>query len=158
MGYLHREEGVPFTRADLVRHELGYYFMRRNEGSLDPRPNLLEQIQHPNRKRPKAPPPVHPLCPERVTLDVHLTGMISGFNMKYHVAAAFCQALPAWLRFLESRRLIDAATREKVTANLRPLNDTMLEIWEKFTGDPTLYRDGQALQADKTTQPSESAP
>ena len=58
---------------------------------------------HPNRKLPKPPRPAHPLCPERVTLDVHLAGMMGMMSGLYHTAAALFQAMPAWLRFLESR-------------------------------------------------------
>jgi len=143
VGYLRREDGVPFPRGELVRKELYRYFMRRIEGDLDPRPSMLEQALHPNLKLPKPPRPAHPLCPERVTLDVHLGGMMDMMNGQYHSAAALYQAIPAWLRFLESRRLIDASTSGKVVADLLPLHATLLEIWEQFTDDPFLHRQGQ---------------
>ena len=142
-GYLRREEGVPFPRGELVRQELYRYFMRRHTGDLDPRPSMLEQAMHPNRKLPKPPRPAHPLCPERVTLDVHLARMMGMMSGLYHSAAALFQAMPAWLRFLESRRLIDAGTREKVIAELLPLHASLLRIWEQ-QDDPLLYRQGQA--------------
>jgi hypothetical protein len=66
--------------------------------------------------------------------------MMSGL---YHSAAALFQAMPAWLRFLESLRLIDAGTRGKVTSELLPLHATLLRIWEQ-QDDPLLYRQGQA--------------
>ena len=147
VGYLRREEGVPFPRGDLVRHELYRYFLRRHKGDLDPRPSMLEQAMHPKRKLPKPPPPAHPLCPERVTLDVDLCGMMSLMNGLYHRAAALFQAMPAWLRFLESRRLIDAGTSRKVAAELLPLHATLLEVWEQYTDDPVLYHQGQAWPA-----------
>jgi hypothetical protein len=144
VGYLRREEGVPFPRGELVRQELDTYFVRRNEGDLDPRPSMLEAVLHPNRKLPKPPRPAHPLCPERVTLDVHLGVMMGMMSGRYHAAAALFQAMPAWLRFLERRRLIDAGTSRKVAAELRPLHATLLEVWEQYTEDPLLYRRGQA--------------
>src|SRR5438874_2459653 len=122
--------------------------MRRHEGDLDPRPSMLEQALHPKRKLPKPPGSVHPLCPERVTLDVHLAGMMGMMNELYHSAAALFQAMPAWLRFLESRRLIDAGTRGKVAEELLPLHSTLLGIWEKYSDDPILYRQGQAWPED----------
>src|SRR4051794_3876720 len=91
VGYLRREEGVPFPRGELVRQELYRYFVRRNEGDLDPRPSMLEQAMHPQRKLPKPPRPAHPLCPERVTLEVHLSGMMGMLNGLYHSAAALFQ-------------------------------------------------------------------
>jgi hypothetical protein len=147
VGYSRREEGVPFPRGELIREELYRYFMRRHEGKLDPRPSMLEQAMHPKRKLPKPPRPAHPLCPERVTLDVHLCGLMDMMNMLYHPAAALFQAMPAWLRFLESRRLIDAGTSKKVTAELLPLHATLLQFWEQYTDDPHLYRQGQAWPA-----------
>jgi len=144
VGYLRREEGVPFPRGELVRQELYRYLVRRNAGDLDPRPSMLEQAVHPNRKLPKPPRPAHPLCPERVTLDVHLAGMMGLMSGLYHTAAALFQAMPAWLRFLECRRLIDAGTSRKVAAELLPLHATLLQIWEQHTEDPHLYRQGQA--------------
>jgi hypothetical protein len=143
VGYLRREEGVPFPRGELVRQELYRYFMRRHEGDLDPRPSMLEQAMHPNRKLPKPPRPAHPLCPERVTLEIHLVGMMGMMSGLYHSAAALFQAMPAWLRFLASRRLIDAGTREKVIAELLPLHASLLRLWEQ-QDDPHLYRQGQA--------------
>ncbi len=68
-------------------------------------------------------------------------GMMAGL---YHTAAALFQAMPAWLRFLESRRLIDAGTSRKVVAELLPVHASLLPIWEQFTDDPLLYRQGQA--------------
>jgi SEC-C motif len=143
LGYLRREEGVPFPRGELVSKELFRYFLRRHEGDLDPRPSMLEQAMHPKRKLPKPPRPSHPLCPERVTLDVHLGGMMGMMSWRFHSAAALFQAMPAWLRFLESRRLIDADTRKKVIAELLPLHPTLLRIWEQ-QDDPLLARLGQA--------------
>ena len=126
-----------------MRHELYRYFMLRNEGDLDPRPSMLEQAMHPQRKLPKPPRPAHPLCPERVTLDVHLAALMGMMSGLYHSAAALFQAIPAWLRFLESRRLIDAGTSRKVVNDLLPLHATLLRIWERHTDDPVLYRQGQ---------------
>jgi hypothetical protein len=146
-GYLRREHGVPFPRGNIVRRELYEYFMRRHKGDLDPRPGMLDQALHPKKKLPKPPRPAHPLCPERVTLDVHLGQMMGMLSGQYHAAAALFQAMPAWLRFLESRRLIDAATNRDVVTELLPLHATLLQLWEKLTDDPLLYRQGQAWPA-----------
>jgi hypothetical protein len=144
VGYVRREEGVPFPRGELVRQELYRYFIRRNEGDLDPRPSMLEHALHPQRKMAKPPRPAHPLCPERVNLEVHLSRMMALSNGRYLPAAALFQAMPAWLRFLESRRLIDAGTSKKVAAELLPLHATLLRIWKQYADDPLMYRQGQA--------------
>ena len=108
VGYMHRVDGVPFPRGQLVRNNLAHYFVERHRGDLDPRPSMLERALNPELRLPKPPGPAHPLCPKRVTLDVFLSGMMGGFNCLYYTAAAVFQAIPAWLRFLESRRLINA--------------------------------------------------
>ncbi len=147
VGYLRREEGVPFPRAEQVSPELLRYFLRRHQGDLDPRPSMLEHAMNPKLKLPKPPRPAHPLCPERVTLDVHLAGMMGMMSGRYYSAAALFQAMPAWLRFLESRRLIDAGTRKKMEAELLPLHATLLRLWEQYAEDPILHRQGQAWPA-----------
>ncbi len=147
VGYLRREDGVPFPRGEMVRHELFSYFMKRHAGALDPGLSMLEQIQNPRAKPPKPPRPIHPLCPERVTLDTHLAGLMGLMSGRYHRAAALFQAMPAWLRFLESRRLIDADTRRKCTAQLVPLHETLLRIWKQDKDDPLLYQQGLAWEA-----------
>ena len=147
VGYLRREEGVPFPRGELVRQELFGYFLRRHEGDLDPRPSMLEQAMDPKLKLPKPPRPAHPLCPERVTLEVHLAGLMGMMSGRYYAAAALFQAMPAWLRFLESRRLIDAGTSKKVSAELLPLHATLLGVWKKYTDDPLLHLQEQAWPA-----------
>jgi hypothetical protein len=143
LGYLHREEGVPFPRAALFRDKLHHYFRDRHEGDLDPRLSMFEAVMHPNRKRPKPPPPAHPLCPERVTLEVNLARLMAMMSARYHAAAALFLGMPAWLRFLENRRLIDAGTHEKVLAELVPLHSDLLRIWKDFNQDPLLYQQGQ---------------
>lgn len=140
-GYLRRSESVPFPRGDLVRRELYQYFLRRHEGNLDPRPSMIERALRPNHKLPKPPSPVHPLCPERVTLDTHLGVLLGMFNCQYHRAAATFLAIPAWLRFLESRQLIDADTRRKVANELLPLHATLMKLWMTYSDDPSLERE-----------------
>ncbi len=147
-GYCRREEGIPFPRLHSVRRELYRYFVRRHQGELDPQPSMLERAIHPNRTLPKPPPPIHPLCPERITFDSHLGSLMAIMNARYHLATALFLAMPAWLRFLEVQRLIDAATRRKVVEDLLPLHAQLVRIWETFADDPTLLREGQLWTAD----------
>ncbi len=156
VGYLRREEGVPFPRGELLRDDLYRYFVRRHEGELDPRPSPMEKIRHPKLKLPKPPAPAHPLCPEKVTLEVHLAKMFGIMTHQQHNAAALFQAMPAWLRFLESRRLIDADTRKKVVAELLPLHTSMLKLWDTYKEDPTLYRQQLVWPEDAAKGPPEA--
>ena len=43
VGYLRREEGVPYPKGNLIQKELFRYFIQRHEGNLDPKPSMLEQ-------------------------------------------------------------------------------------------------------------------
>jgi hypothetical protein len=148
VGYLHYQEGVPFPRGQLVKPELIRYFLDRHAGELDPRPSLLEQARHPHKKLPPPPRPIHPLCPERVTLDAQLAGMLGMFNCLYHKAAALFLAIPAWWRFLESQQLLAAETHRKNLAELLPLHGQLLSLWKDFDEDPTLLRELAAWPAD----------
>ncbi|QJW96945.1 YecA family protein [Frigoriglobus tundricola] len=157
VGYLRHAEGVPFTQGELVGEELFTYLVRRHEGALDPRPSMFDLARNPNAKTPKPPPPAPPLCPERVTLDAHLGGLLGMMSGRFHAAAALFQRVPAWLRFLETRRLIDAGTRRKVADELLPLHATLLKLWQDFPDDPALYRQQQAWPADAAKEPAAPA-
>jgi hypothetical protein len=148
VGYLRRQEGVPFPKGQRARRELFRNFVRRHEGELDPEPSMLERIRQPNLKLPRPPKPIHPLCPERVTLEASLAEFVGPLAGLHHRAAALFDVVPAWLRFLESRRLLDAETRTRVVANLLPLQAQVLRLWESFGDDPTLARAAQQWPAD----------
>jgi hypothetical protein len=148
IGYLHRHEGVPYPRGQLARGELARYFLQRHNSELDPRPSMMESALHPDRKLPKPPPPIHPLCPERVTFEVCLAQMVGTFNNLFHKAAALFEIVPAWLRFLESRGLIDEQTRTKVVADLLPLQAAIQRLWGTFRDDPALTRAAQHWPED----------
>jgi hypothetical protein len=152
VGYLNKIEGVALPRGGLARHELYTYFLRRHAGELNPRLSMMDQLLHPKKKAPAAPKPAHPLCPDRVTLEAHLSDLVGGMNNQYHTAAALFEIVPAWLRFLERRGLIDAAQRLKTIDELRPLHASLLRLWESFTDDPTLYRAAQQWPADRVEE------
>jgi hypothetical protein len=143
VGYLHREEGMSFARADLVKDGLGQYFALRHAGDLDPQPSLLQRALHPQRRLPKPPAPVHALCPERVTLEVHIARLMGTMRMKYYTATALFLAVPAWLRFLERQQLISADMSRKVLTEMRRLHAALLQFWENHVSDPTLFRDAK---------------
>jgi len=48
--------------------------------------------------------------------------------------------LPAWLRFLESRHLIDAALRVQTLRDVDDLMEPLCNICSKFADDPTLHQ------------------
>jgi hypothetical protein len=143
VGHLRRVEQVPYPRGELIRHTLHGYFIDRHRGDLNPRLSMLEQAMHPKKKLPPPPKPSHPLCPERVTFDVCIGQMFGFMSMQHHKAAALFEVIPAWLRFLQSKDLIDDAQRTRTLEELRPIHESVLKLMEGYKEDPTLYRSFQ---------------
>lgn len=145
LGYLRREEGVPYTKGELARQQIQQYLLERHAGRLELRESLLDaalRTKNSNRK-PPSPPPDHGLCPDPETLDRYLGQLMNFIFPQRYKAAALMELMPAWLRFLESRQLIDAAQREKTLRGLRKLADGLLKAWEAYRADPAL-REGLA--------------
>ena len=58
---------------------------------------------------------------------------------RYYEAVATFELIPAWLRFLESRQLIDADQRARTLQELRGLDTEFLKVL-KTHADPALAR------------------
>ena len=93
-----------------------------------------------------------------MTFDVFLAETMHFLNPATYAAAATFQAVPAWLRFLESRRLISSDLRRRVADELLPLHATLLRIWQEYRDDPTLAYQGQAWPADAAKEPLQTPP
>jgi hypothetical protein len=150
--YLRHEEGVPYPKGELARKELIDYFVRRHHGDLEPRGSMYEEVVL-HKRPPKAPKPEHPLCPERVTLDVHLGGLMGFLNGLYYRGAATFEVIPAWLRFLQTRGLIDAERRRRTVQQLMPVQADLLKCWENSAESAVLYRAAQAWPEDAAREP-----
>lgn len=148
LGYLHREEKVPYTRGEQARQGLVGYLVERAEGELEPRPGLLEDRRSWERRRPaRQRPPSHPLCPDRGTLDRYLASLLDFLSAQYFKVCALFTLLPAWLRFLEQRQLLSAEQRQKCLRELEGLHATLLKAMETAvvrSEDPTLVQDLKA--------------
>ena len=138
VGYLRRVMQVPYPRGELIRHALHAYFIERHLGELDPRLSMLDQAVSPWKKLPPPPKPSHPLCPERVTFEVFLAQMLGFMSEQHHKAAALFGVIPAWLRFLQSKNLIDDEKRARALEELRLLHADILNVMGYYTDDPTL--------------------
>jgi hypothetical protein len=126
IGHVHREEGVPRTRALLGRDCLIEY--------------LLEQADPRDREgRPLA----HPLCPERASLDRFLARYLTLFSYRVHRVFATFGLLPAWLRFLRLHNLLTEQQHRAAFDDLGRLHRPLADIAGK-NGDPRL---GEALSA-----------
>lgn len=151
IGYLHRVEGVSYTKADLGASELCHYLVERDRGAL----HRLATPAHSARGRQtksKPPPKVlHPLCPDYTSLRHYLTREAGFLLHRQHALAAALELVPLWLRFLQAQSLIDEARQSTTIAALRPLCRERLDLCEESLDDPAPSRNlklayGLALQ------------
>jgi len=143
LGYLHRDANVPLSKGELARCQLIEYILQRFDGRLEPQESLFDLEPRRSKKRrrkSKRRQPSHALCPDQETLDRFLGGMLNFINPQFYKAAATFELLPAWLRFLESRGLIDAAKHRETSQMLRSLIPSMRQIWENRPDDRSLLQ------------------
>ena len=139
LGYLRREEAVPYTKGELARSNLLEYILERHDGELEPDDSPFGERKASGKRKPKISLAQRSLlCPDRGTLDRFLVRFISFFSFRCYPAAATFELVPAWLRFLELRGLIDAEQRTQTLSELRGLATDLHKVWEKHTADPAL--------------------
>ena len=80
------------------------------------------------------------LCPDRETLDKFLGGLLYFMNPQTYDVAATFELLPTWLRFLESRGLIQQEQREATLSQLRDMQDRMIKLYESDRTDHALVQ------------------
>jgi hypothetical protein len=140
LGYLYREEKVDFARGDMGREQIVEYLLDRHRGELRRRKSPLDEALHPNKPAPPPfRPPEHPLCPDRPTLDMFIAKMFAPLTRHDYQAVLALEMVPPWLRFLESKGLIDAARRHKTLKELSRLKDDVLRL-TKMAKDPAMRR------------------
>ena len=142
LGYLRREENVAYTRGEMGREQIVRYLFDRFDGELAPRLSMAETILGGKKRKahPPAPPPAHALCPDRTTLDIYLGQLCNIFNPQYYKVAALFELIPAWLRFLEARGLIDGSRREATLSELSGVRDDLLKLGGIGESDPALQQ------------------
>jgi hypothetical protein len=139
LGYLQREEGVPYTKGELARSNLLTYILARHDGELQPDDRPFNGRRPSDKRKPKPSAAQNSLlCPDRATLDRFLVRFMSFFNLQRYPVAATFEFVPAWLRFLESRGLVGAEQRTQTLLELRELAADLRKAWEKYTADPSL--------------------
>ncbi len=136
LAYLYQHENVPLTRGNIVRHELPVYFVERRTGQLEPRQDL-SAVMRGERPRPIIRPKPHPLCPDKVTLEKFFANQLNYQPQPYQVAATFT-LIPAWLRFLQMRQLIDGEQREKTLTECQPMVVDLQKYFANNIDDSTL--------------------
>jgi hypothetical protein len=146
LGYLRRVEDVPYAKGELARRELKQFILDRHAGRLEYKESMLQAMQRdPDSRHGRRPPPKrefrryeHLLVPDRERLDHFMASLLGMMSQLYYRAAAAFEIIPAWLRFLELRRLIDAEMRAEALSGLAGLADDLRRAFDNCYGDPAL--------------------
>jgi hypothetical protein len=143
LGYLRRDEGVPYPKGELAREQLCSYLLKRHAGELEHWESPLGALASNPKRKPKrgTPRADHPLCPDQGTLDRFFGGLLNFFNPQHYKAVATFELIPAWLRFLISRRLLGTAKGEQALQELKPLHAGLLEFYRNYSSDPALKQE-----------------
>ena len=144
LGYLRRVEGVPYAKGELARRELQQFILDRHAGRLEYQESMLQAMQRDLDSRQGRRLPrkrevrryEHLLVPDRERLDHFMAGLLGMMNQLYYRAAAAFEIIPAWLRFLELRGLIDAEVRARTLSELAGLADHLRRAFDNFNEDP----------------------
>jgi hypothetical protein len=136
-GCLGRDRGVPGITGLLAVGEIYRYLSRREAGELkgSKAPSLSARLK---KLKNRAVLPFHPLCPDPETLDRYFSYQMHLFCKAYHAAAALAQCLPAWCDFLEQQGLLEQGQAARRLRPLIPLIETLVEVLENSSDDPTL--------------------
>ena len=129
MGYASRAE-LPYARAHLVREQLPRYLLDRQAGNLQPKPDMAAALRQAQRPFPQIPPePLHPLAPDRPSLELFLQRMLQTITPQSYAAAAILECLPHWLDFLEVRELLPADIAQRSMEFLPELRRNLSPFW-----------------------------
>lgn len=107
LGYLRRKENVPYTKGRMASYDIAEYLIQRYDGELRRASALTSPFTGRWPRMPKHAALLHVLCPDTDTLDEYLSRMFDVFSSRSYRAGAMCEFIPAWLRFLEARGLLD---------------------------------------------------
>jgi len=121
LGEATRIEQISPARACLARAALVGYLLDRAHGGLP--------WVDPHTRRGAAILQLPLVCPDRVTLEYYLAALLELHQPRWCVAAALLELMPAWLRFLERHRVIDAARHRAAIAELHGLADDAVHLW-----------------------------
>lgn len=136
LAYLRWQEQIPFSQGTLARDALERYILERHAGELQPTHEAPKA--RPGKRRKGAPSPVEPplLCPDHGTLDRYWGSLMHFFAPQHYKVAAMLALIPAWLRFLEARGLIDADQSAQSYRSVNGLVTELAQIWRKGTPTP----------------------
>lgn len=145
LGYLRRKESVPYTKGRMAAYDIAEYLIERHDGELRRASALTIPFTGRWPGMPKHAALLHILCPDADTLDEYLSRMFDVFSSRSYRAGAMCEFIPAWLRFLEAKGLLEPELSVRVRSDLAPMMKTMLKILRNASRDPALINAGNIL-------------
>jgi hypothetical protein len=151
--YAHRVEDVALAKANLASDEIFDFIVRRNASKLEYHESMLDSaLRSAGQKRgpiKKFTRYEHLLCPDRERLDMFLAEKLQLLNYQPHKAAVTMELIPAWIRFLETQKLLDPSLRKATLESLKSLPGLLLKSFEAQRGsDPALFEAIKRLPED----------
>jgi hypothetical protein len=137
MGYLRRQEGVSYAKGEFARRLVFQYLVERIAGELH-----MDGGQRPSKKRKgkEKSASVHPLAPDYGTLDRFMGKQQNFFHIQIYKVICLFEMIPVWLRFLETRGLLDADQREETLRQISGLLPPLSQLLQSAADDPALHR------------------
>jgi hypothetical protein len=137
LGYLRRQEGVSYAKGEMARHLISQYLVERAAGELH---KDGEQRKPKKRKGKEKRASVHPLAPDYGTLDRFMGKQQNFFHVQIYKVICLFEMIPVWLRFLETRGLLDADQREETLRQISGLLPPLSQLLQSAADDPALHR------------------
>lgn len=132
LGYLHREKGVPYTKAEMASSHIRTYIFRRHAGELEYRESMLQAMMREYQGQPEPKRPQRKveniLCPDHETLERYMDVFYNMLNSRPYAASAMVELLPEWLKFLESRQLLAPELYQSTWDSLQQLQKDISKV------------------------------
>ncbi len=126
LGFLNREKGIPWLKAELMRRGIRSYLTGRLSGALKFDRGRKGSPVYWEDKVVKA------LCPDAFTLGHEFDVLLEGYPRQEFQAAAMHEGLPHWLEFLGRSGLVEDGILKEIFASLLPV----LEKAARLTDTP----------------------
>ncbi|KPA08818.1 SEC-C motif domain protein [Candidatus Magnetomorum sp. HK-1] len=140
MEYLLNTEGFLFPKARLAHLEIKSYIVSRAEGVFEEKGYLIKRMLSSKSKKQKR---VfffeHILCPDKDTTDKFISNTLTIWSLRLFSGIVFYETIPAWLRFIESKGLIDDQIRQNTLISIYELFGYFKRIIEKKCKDSTYF-------------------
>ncbi len=128
MDYAYKSESFSYPKVELVRTEMKNYIIARVQGELEESQSFSESGKPAIKQRTSFD---HVLCPDKITFERFLGKLLGFMGNKTYRALVCYEAIPAWLRFLQAKSLIDNKQYEKSFLDNQQLMTEFESIFKK---------------------------